>query len=73
LGILGAFFAAAKNRAIRLYLLPDKSGKRIPLLSLARLNALRALSLGDFSPSRGFDFTDLFLYVLPPAGYTLLH
>jgi hypothetical protein len=34
--ILGAFFAAAKNRAIRLYLLPGKPVKRIPLLSLAR-------------------------------------
>jgi hypothetical protein len=33
---LGAFFAAAKNRAIRLYLLPGKPDKRIPLLSLAR-------------------------------------
>jgi hypothetical protein len=40
---LGAFFAAAKNRAIRLYLFCLRQ-KRIPLLSLARLNALCALS-----------------------------
>jgi hypothetical protein len=35
---LGAFFAAAKNRAIRLYLFCRRQ-KRIPLLSLARAKA----------------------------------
>jgi hypothetical protein len=40
---LGAFFAAAKNRAIRLYLFCLRQ-KRIPLLSLALLkNGLRAV------------------------------
>jgi hypothetical protein len=73
--VLGAFpvqgnlrLPRAGNRAIRLYLLPGKPGKRIPLLSLALLNAQSALSLGvllrktpgRIPPLRGFGFAVCF-------------